>query len=134
MLIFVHEMRLLPPCHHPHPPLCFYTSAAYHAHAPAVPSTLPPHFHPNPSLHSCRALKICLWRCHPISALTTHYASTPPPLTILTLLQCPQDMPLMPPSHLSPHPCHLPCLCCCIRAIGYGGLLIYMMNPITEIC
>ncbi|MBW0557056.1 hypothetical protein O181_096771, partial [Austropuccinia psidii MF-1] len=32
----------------------------------------------------------------PISALTTPYASTPPPLTILTLVECHPEMPPMP--------------------------------------
>ncbi|MBW0500966.1 hypothetical protein O181_040681 [Austropuccinia psidii MF-1] len=38
--------------------------------------------------------------CDSITALITPYASTPPPLTILTLLQSPQDIPLAPPSTL----------------------------------
>ncbi|MBW0537722.1 hypothetical protein O181_077437, partial [Austropuccinia psidii MF-1] len=72
----------------------------------------------------------------PISTLTTAYPSATPPLTILTLPQCPQDMPLTPPSTpLTPNPLHhLPSLRSGIRSIGYGGLLAYMMNTITEIC
>ncbi|MBW0568064.1 hypothetical protein O181_107779 [Austropuccinia psidii MF-1] len=43
----------------------------------------------------------------PISTLTTPYASTPPPLTLFTLLQCPQDETTIRPSPLLtlPHPC-----------------------------
>ncbi|MBW0488338.1 hypothetical protein O181_028053 [Austropuccinia psidii MF-1] len=70
----------------------------------------------------------------PISAPTP--ASYSLPLTILTLPQHPQGMPPTPPSTpLTPPPtCHLPFLPSCIRFIGYGGLLAYMMNAITEIC
>ncbi|MBW0538359.1 hypothetical protein O181_078074 [Austropuccinia psidii MF-1] len=48
----------------------------------------------------------------PISALITPYASTPLPLTILTLPWSPQDIHPMPPSTLfMPHPLRrLPCL------------------------
>ncbi|MBW0473625.1 hypothetical protein O181_013340 [Austropuccinia psidii MF-1] len=72
----------------------------------------------------------------PISALTTPYASTPPPLTILTLPWHPQDMPpTLPSTLLMPNPlCRLPSLRFHIRSIGYGGLLTYMMNARTEIC
>ncbi|MBW0529805.1 hypothetical protein O181_069520 [Austropuccinia psidii MF-1] len=40
----------------------------------------------------------------PISTLTTPYASSPPPLKILMLLQCPHDMPLTPPPHICTQP------------------------------
>ncbi|MBW0490963.1 hypothetical protein O181_030678 [Austropuccinia psidii MF-1] len=47
-----------------------------------------------------------LQHCPPISALTMPYASTPQPLSIFTLLQCPQDETTMMPSPLLtlPHP------------------------------
>ncbi|MBW0474487.1 hypothetical protein O181_014202 [Austropuccinia psidii MF-1] len=56
-------------------------NSAYHPYVPAVPSR-------------------CDSDATPISALTTPYASTPLPLTILTLPWRPQDKPSMPAPHL----------------------------------
>ncbi|MBW0481593.1 hypothetical protein O181_021308 [Austropuccinia psidii MF-1] len=110
----------------------------------------PPSHHPNPQFHlpslsSCSTLKMTL-KCHPPS----------PPSPLLTLphpclvfsaaynLYSPagpsiyaSEATLNPP-YTSPDPPNplrcLPCLHSCIRFIGYGGLLAYMMNAITEIC
>ncbi|MBW0471108.1 hypothetical protein O181_010823 [Austropuccinia psidii MF-1] len=79
-----------------------------------MPLMLPPHLFPHQSLFSCRtlkicpctSLKICLQCWHPISALTTPYASAPLPLTILTLLRSPQDMPPISPHLLTPTTYH----------------------------
>ncbi|MBW0478593.1 hypothetical protein O181_018308 [Austropuccinia psidii MF-1] len=80
----------------PHPPSCLTCSHSCHLK----------------SLWSHCALPKCL-RCHPqrhlpslcsCSALTTPYASTPPPLIILTLWRCPQDDPLTLAHHLHAHP------------------------------
>ncbi|MBW0590008.1 hypothetical protein O181_129723 [Austropuccinia psidii MF-1] len=140
MLMFMHEMTssLLPdhltplPClisrmnllGHPFPIL----SSPFHSYAPTAPSRYasdtstqsfpsplltPLHHCHLPSLLSCRTLKICPGCCHPISTLTTPYASAPLPLTMLTQLPRPQDMPLTPPPDL----CRLPCLWACIRTV-----------------
>ncbi|MBW0493953.1 hypothetical protein O181_033668 [Austropuccinia psidii MF-1] len=63
--------------------------------------------------HPRHALMISLQHCQPISTLTHSYASTPPCLTILTLLLFPHDLPLELPPHVYPHPQSLPCLRSC---------------------
>ncbi|MBW0493514.1 hypothetical protein O181_033229 [Austropuccinia psidii MF-1] len=81
---------------------------------PMLPSTLvTPHpLCRLPCLPSHSALPPFL-QCRPsISAPTNPYASAPQPLTILTIMQCPQDIPLKPLSTLlTPNPlCRLPSL------------------------
>ncbi|MBW0500344.1 hypothetical protein O181_040059 [Austropuccinia psidii MF-1] len=77
-----------------------------------APFSHPPNpLHLLPSLCPCsslpRAFKMRLQYHPPISTLTTPYASTPPPLTILTLQQSPQDMPpTLPSTPLTPPPTH----------------------------
>ncbi|MBW0521596.1 hypothetical protein O181_061311 [Austropuccinia psidii MF-1] len=65
-----------------------------------IPPTPPSSHLPHPLRHlPCLRLRSALPTCLQ-SCPTNPYASTPPPLTILTLLQCPQDMPPMPASTL----------------------------------
>ncbi|MBW0473164.1 hypothetical protein O181_012879 [Austropuccinia psidii MF-1] len=80
-------------------------------HPQDIPPMLAPHLcvHQSLHLHFHRTLKICLQRCHPMSALTHPHAPTPPPY-LLRLL---------------------PSLRAHTRLIGYSGLLEY--NAITEI-
>ncbi|MBW0497193.1 hypothetical protein O181_036908 [Austropuccinia psidii MF-1] len=83
---------------------CLILSAAYHPNAHLVPSrhasdaSYHPYAHIVPSRHAsnstlhpyaCRPQDVTPMQ-PPISTLTTPYASAPPPLTILMLLQHPQ--------------------------------------------
>ncbi|MBW0498667.1 hypothetical protein O181_038382 [Austropuccinia psidii MF-1] len=90
---------------------------------PPSPILTPLNAHFLSCLRSCRTLKICLRHCHPMSALTHPYASTPPPLTMLALPQDPQDMPPSPEPHLHSHPfIHL-----CTPALSSLLLSIHML-------
>ncbi|MBW0576637.1 hypothetical protein O181_116352 [Austropuccinia psidii MF-1] len=84
------------------PPHCLVISTLYHADSHVLigfrisPNPLPY----LPCLCARTPLQMRLRHFPPISALTTPYASTPPPLTIFMLLQRPQDETTMPPSPL----------------------------------
>ncbi|MBW0587329.1 hypothetical protein O181_127044 [Austropuccinia psidii MF-1] len=98
---------------------------------PKPPSNQPNPQHGLPSLCSCSALKLRLQFCPPS-----------PPSLLLTIphprLQSLCSRSTLNPPYASSHPPNplrrLPFLRSCIRFIGYGGLLAYMMNAITEIC
>ncbi|MBW0528811.1 hypothetical protein O181_068526 [Austropuccinia psidii MF-1] len=98
MLMLMQDPQDMPPMlprHvHPHPSLCFCTPTTYHGYVPA-----------GPARYASEATMPCL----PSPILMLPH----PPLTILILPQCPQDMPPMLPPHVHPHPCSLPCLCSC---------------------
>ncbi|MBW0482163.1 hypothetical protein O181_021878 [Austropuccinia psidii MF-1] len=111
---------------------------------PNMPLMLLPHrpkpqFH-LPSLHSCNALTMILKRppsqpspllmlLHPCLIFSATYN----PYTPAVPSRYASGAALNPP-YAQSSLCCLPCLCSGIRTIGYGGLLAYMMNTITETC
>ncbi|MBW0571527.1 hypothetical protein O181_111242 [Austropuccinia psidii MF-1] len=89
-------------------------NATYHPYTPAAPSRCDSNAALTcrlQSLCSRSALKISIQHQHLISTLAPPYASAPPPCLL----------------------CHLSFFHFCIRSNGYGGLLAYMLNTITEI-
>ncbi|MBW0592129.1 hypothetical protein O181_131844 [Austropuccinia psidii MF-1] len=104
--------------------LCFphtglILNAAYRPYAPAAPSTCDsnatPHLRPHPCINFSAAYNAYA------PMVPSRYASD-------TGTSSPHSPLLMPPPT-----CHLPSLLS-IRFIGYGGLLVYVLNAITEIC
>ncbi|MBW0484649.1 hypothetical protein O181_024364 [Austropuccinia psidii MF-1] len=70
----------------------------------------------------------------PLPFLLSHELVSAPPPTLLWPLPCLHTINTLKIClQHHPHPRCLPCLHSCIRAIGYGILLGYMINPITEI-
>ncbi|MBW0503879.1 hypothetical protein O181_043594 [Austropuccinia psidii MF-1] len=152
---------LLPPAaYHPYADVVTSQSASDSALTPAKSSmsltilkltSCPPKMSLTPPSHTLLTI-LMLLKCPqdltsmppPIYTLTTPYTSAHPPYLLCHLqsLRSPgtlkislQHRPsspcsplLMPPLH------HLPSLFFHIRSIGYGGLLEYTMNAITEIC
>ncbi|MBW0495900.1 hypothetical protein O181_035615 [Austropuccinia psidii MF-1] len=109
---------------------CFHPmSSLTHPH---TSTTLPNPLRCLPCSCYCHTLIICLRCCHPMSSLTptTYNAYNPAAPAIYASDNA-------TPPYASEHPPHLlrslTFLNSCIRCKGYGGLLQYMINPITEI-